>query len=188
MTTVNRISGYEDPYSERNDAAVSVLSAQAANDVQIRWMLRRDMPQILAIEAQSFEWCWSENDFLGALRQRNCIGMVAERGLSIVGFMIYALEKHHLHLLNLAVARSARRTGVGAAMLDKLARKLSAQRRQSLVLEVCESNLVAQQFFRAMGLRCVETVRQFYEWTGEDAYRFVFHLNPPEGGTLAAIH
>jgi ribosomal-protein-alanine N-acetyltransferase len=43
-------------------------------EVQIRWMIRRDMPEVLEIERQSFEFSWTEEDFLCCLRQRNCIG------------------------------------------------------------------------------------------------------------------
>ena len=47
-------------------------------NVHIRWMIRRDMPEVLGIENSSFEFSWSEDDFIRCLRQRNCIGMVAE--------------------------------------------------------------------------------------------------------------
>ncbi len=46
--------------------------------VHIRWMIRRDMPEVLAIEATSFEFPWLDDDFVRTLRRRNCIGMVAE--------------------------------------------------------------------------------------------------------------
>ena len=46
--------------------------------VHIRWMIRRDMPEVLDIENRSFEFSWTEEDFIRCLRQRNCIGMVAE--------------------------------------------------------------------------------------------------------------
>ena len=46
--------------------------------VHIRWMIRRDMPEVLDIENQAFEFPWTEEDFIRCLRQRNCIGMVAE--------------------------------------------------------------------------------------------------------------
>ena len=64
--------------------------------VHIRWMIRRDMPEVLQAEQQSFEYAWTEDDFLRCLRQRNCIGMVAEHQDRIVGFMIYELrsEEH----------------------------------------------------------------------------------------------
>src|SRR5690348_3144654 len=61
--------------------------------VHIRWMIRRDMPEVLQTEQHSFEFPWTEEDFLRCLRQRNCIGMVAEQGEKVVGFMIYELHK-----------------------------------------------------------------------------------------------
>ena len=77
--------------------------------VQIRWLIRRDMPEVLEIERASFEHAWTEEDFLCCLRQRNCIGMVAEHDHEIVGFMIYELHKAKLRILNFADA-----TGEGA--------------------------------------------------------------------------
>lgn len=65
--------------------------------VHVRWMIRRDMPDVVAIEELSFDagrWC--EDDFLACLRQRNAIGMVAEHGDVITGFMIYELSKSSL--------------------------------------------------------------------------------------------
>ncbi len=46
--------------------------------VHIRWMIRRDMPEVLQTEQESFDYSWTEEDFLRCLRQRNCIGMVAD--------------------------------------------------------------------------------------------------------------
>ncbi|MDA8746115.1 ribosomal-protein-alanine N-acetyltransferase RimI, partial [Rubripirellula amarantea] len=64
-------------------------SNQTKTCVHIRWMIRRDMPAVLAIENKSFEFSWTEEDFIRCLRQRNCIGMVAEENDQVVGFMIY---------------------------------------------------------------------------------------------------
>ncbi|HEY2826552.1 MAG TPA: ribosomal protein S18-alanine N-acetyltransferase [Pirellulales bacterium] len=132
--------------------------------------MRRDMPDALAIEADSFEFPWCENDFLRCLRQRNCIGMVAEQNDRIVGFMIYELHKTRLHILNFAVSSRYRRTGVGKQMVTKLVGKLSTQRRNRILLEIRETNLAAQLFFRSCGFRAVSVLRDFYEDTTEDAY------------------
>ena len=66
--------------------------------VHIRWMIRRDMPEVLDIENRSFEFPWSEEEFIRCLRQRNCIGMVAEHEQHVVGFMIYELHKNRHHI------------------------------------------------------------------------------------------
>ena len=88
--------------------------------VHIRWMIRRDMPEVLQIEEDSYDHPWSEEDFLRCLRQRNCIGMVAESGERVIGFMIYELHKTRLHILNFAVAADVRRRAIGRQMIEKL--------------------------------------------------------------------
>lgn len=138
--------------------------------VHIRWMIRRDMPSVLAIEEASFEYSWSEEEFIRCLRQRNCIGMVAEQDDEVVGFMIYELHKNRLHLLNFCVAPQARRRGIGTSMVEKLSSKLSQDRRNRITLEVRETNLIAQLFFRHQGFKAISVLRDFYEDTTEDAY------------------
>jgi ribosomal-protein-alanine N-acetyltransferase len=150
------------------DARPKELSQQV--QVHIRWMIRRDMPSVLEIENAGFEFPWSEDDFIRCLRQRNCIGMVADCGDDVVGFMIYELHKTRLHVLNFAVAKSYRRQGVGRQMMQKLVGKLSPQRRGRILLEVRETNLAAQLFFRELGFRAVSVLRGFYDDSPEDAY------------------
>jgi ribosomal-protein-alanine N-acetyltransferase len=52
----------------------------------------------------------------------------------------------------------------------KLIAKLSEQRRHQIMLEIRETNLDGQFFFRANGFQAVSVARQFYADTGEDAY------------------
>lgn len=148
------------------------MSSRHKSDVSvhIRWMIRRDMPEVLSIEQADFEFPWSEEDFIRCLRQRNCIGMVAEHNDEIVGFMIYELHKNRLHLVNFAVHPDHQRHGVGRQMVEKLIGKLSSQRRNRIMLEVRETNLAAQLFFRSMGFRAVAVLREFYDDSPEDAY------------------
>ena len=146
--------------------------------VHVRWMIRRDMPEVLATESESFEFPWSEQDFIRCLRQRNCIGMVAEHDDHVIGFMIYELQKTRIHVLNFAVAPAYRRSGVGSQMIAKLTAKLSSQRRNRIQLEVRETNLAAQVFFRGNGFRAVSVLRSYYDDTPEDAYLMQFRYHP----------
>ncbi len=149
-------------------------------DVHIRWMIRRDMSDVLDIENRSFEFPWSEEDFIRCLRQRNCIGMVAEHDEQVVGFMIYELHKTRLHILNFSVHEDFRRRGVGYEMVSKLISKLSHQRRNRILLEVRETNLGAQLFFRRAGFNAVSVLRDFYDDTTEDAYLMQFRYEPKD--------
>lgn len=155
----------------------TVPTPKAEVRVHIRWMIRRDMPEVLAIEHASFEFPWCEEEFLRVLRQRNCIGMVAEYGERVVGFMIYELHKNKLQILDFACHPEFRRMGVGRQMLGKLVGKLSSHRRTRITLLVRETNLSAQLFYRIQGFRALEVVREHYADTGEDAYKMSYLLD-----------
>jgi len=144
--------------------------------IHIRWMIRRDMAEVLATELSSFEYAWTEDDFLRCLRQRNCIGMVAETDDRVIGFMIYELHRSRLHILNFAVHPGYRRTGIGEQMLDKLVNKLSTHRRQRITLAVRERNLDAQMFFRRHDFKATRVLRRYYEDSGEDAFQMEYRV------------
>ena len=140
--------------------------------VHLDWMIRRHMPEVNEIEQKSNRFPWSEEDFIRCLRQRNCIGMVAEHADRVVGYMIYELHKKRLHLLKFAVHPDFRRQGVGRQMMKKLIDKLAPQRRTGVTLEVPESNLPAQLFLKEMGFEAFNLLKNFYDdqEIPEDAY------------------
>ena len=154
-------------------------------NVHIRWMIRRDMNEVLGIEESAYQDAWVEEDFIDCLRQRNCIGMVAEINEphaketfgddhdAVVGFMIYQLHKKKLHVLNFAVNFKTWRRGVGRQMIQKLKSKLSRQRRNKIVIEVSEDNINGQLFLKSQGFEASKVIRDHYE-NGRDAYQFVY--------------
>jgi ribosomal-protein-alanine N-acetyltransferase len=146
--------------------------------VHIRWMIRRDMSEVLRIEQENFEYPWVDDDFIRCLRQRNCIGMVAEHEDRVVGFMIYELHKSRLHVLNFCVDPAYQRRGIGSQLVAKLIGKLSSQRRLRILLEVRETNLAAQLFFRENGFRAISVLHGYYEDTPEDAYLMQYRYRP----------
>ena len=153
-----------------------VTSDQERLQLHVRWMIRRDMAEVLEVEQEAFEFPWSDEDFTRCMRQRNCIGMVAEMADSVVAFMIYELHRSRLHVLNFAVRRSHRRLGIGTQMMEKLTGKLTPERRSRIVLEVRERNLPAQLFFRSLGYRATSVLKDFYQDTTEDAYLMQYAL------------
>ncbi len=136
----------------------------------IRWMIRRDMREVLNIELASFDYPWLEEDFVRCLRQRNCIGMVAEYREEVIGFMIYELHKTRLHVLNFAVHPQYHRRGIGSAMVEKLLSKLRPDQRIRITLCVRETNLPAQLFFKKYAFKAVKIMSGYYDDTDEDAY------------------
>lgn len=140
-----------------------------------RWMILRDYAQVLAIEAASFGCrTWTGEDYYACLRQRNCIGMVAEQDDRVLGVMLYDLFPHHLHLIRFAVHPEYRRGGVGTNMLAKLVSKLSSHRRKRITIEVPETYLPALLFFKSMSFTAVEVRRDAFGT--EDAILMEYRL------------
>lgn len=146
--------------------------------MHVRWMIQRDLAQVVAIEQASFDFPWNEEDFRGITVRRNCIGLVVDATdprcdceSRIRGYMVYELLKTRINLLTLAVHPKHRRQGVGCLMLNKLKGKLSTHRRYKLTVDVRESNLDAQLFFRSCGLLATRVERYHFPDTGEAAYR-----------------
>ena len=81
----------------------------------VRWMIRRDMPEVLSIEGKNYSFldpdfemfqttklAWKEEDFLKHLRQKNVIGMVAEKREEVCGYVVYELYTSHIEINKLA--------------------------------------------------------------------------------------
>jgi ribosomal-protein-alanine N-acetyltransferase len=153
----------------------------------IRPMGQQDMPRMLAIEHASFSYPWSEQNFLRALGQGCTTGIVAEvvwpRWSSVphvVGFALCEMHQRHLHLTNLAVDQDWRRCGIGRHLIETLADSFGDKGRNQLVLEVRETNVGAQLFFRRCGFRAVSLMRQSFANTDESAYRMTRPLHALE--------
>ena len=145
--------------------------------IQFRWGNKRDLPRVLEIEKDVFEFPFDEADFLRVLRKRNTVLTVAIDGSErLCGYALYAIFEARFHILNIAVDPHYQRRGVGAAMIDTLKDKLSANRRKRITAEVRESNVDAQLFFKATGFRAVTILRDFYDETDDDAYVMQYRL------------
>jgi [ribosomal protein S18]-alanine N-acetyltransferase len=148
----------------------------AAMKCSIRWMIRRDMPAVLQIEQASFEYPWSEEEFLRVLRLRNCIGMVNEVDDRIVGFFIYELQRSKIQILDLAVCPKHVRRGIGTQMFEKLKGKLSMDRRHSIAVMNRETNVAGSLFLKSLGFTG-ELIRGHFEDSREDGILFNYRLN-----------
>lgn len=139
----------------------------------IRWMIRRDMPEVLAIDAAGFAAPWPEEEFLRHLRDRKTIGMVAEIGERVVGWFIYEMRPRRLIVHRLAVHPDFRGVGTGRRMIDKLIGKLSPHRRTRIAIDVADDLLGAHLFLRACGfLATVAADRDGYECRYRFHYEF----------------
>lgn len=142
--------------------------------VHIRWMIRRDVSEVLQIELGCSNHPWKEEDLLTLLRQRNCIGMVAEYRDKVVGFMVYELHPHYIDITRMCVSPTYMNTYVGSQMIQKLKGKLSSHRRTALHVTVRETDLKVQQFLRSHKFVARQVIRNHFEDTNEDGYFMIY--------------
>lgn len=153
------------------------------DQIHVRWMIRRDMPDVLEIEGRSFARPWGERELVRQLQRRQVIGMVAEWYGRVIGYMVYELSPRTIRLLAIAVHPDFHGSGVGRTLLAKMAGKLGGKRLR-VRLDVRETNLDAQRWLRACGWRATGVIRGHFDDPGEDAYAFEFRW--PAATPLAA--
>lgn len=138
--------------------------------IAMRPLQLRDFPQVLAIEQESFEHPWSAVEFYRAAKSTRGAVFVAEvrGGHGLVGYFAYTLCRRRLLLTNFAVDVQCRRRGVGTQMADWLMGKADETGRR-MELEVRESNLTAQLFWRRCGLKAIGIVHREYPQMDESA-------------------
>ena len=161
--------------------------AVKTQDLFIRWMIRRDMDQVLDIENACFEYPCTEDEIVEFLRSRNGIGVVAEYRDEVIGFVLYRVYKSHMRIEDIAVRPDFQRSKVGTEMVNQLKGRLDFAGRTRIETVVMERNLRAQKFFSGHGFRVEEMMKGFYTEIPDDAYRFVFRLHPESQSQRAMV-
>ena len=145
-------------------------------DTHIRWLIRRDLDEVMPIDKMSYPVAWTLSEFHEQLRKRACIALVAERGDKGAGFVIYELHSKNMTIISLGVHPIHRRTGVATAIIDKLKSKLDEKRRKTLVSLLNERNLDGQLFLKEKGFEAVKVHPREYE-DGSAAYEFRYEVS-----------
>lgn len=140
-----------------------------------RVLISVDLRSALQIERDCFEYPWDEKTFKFALKRKNLVAYSLIHEEQVIGYVFFLLRKSSLHIINIAVAPEFQRSGGGRYLINTLMEKLN-EKRVKLIVEVRETNLPAQLFFKSLGFKAVSVLRNSYEETTEDAYKFQFLL------------
>lgn len=124
----------------------------------IRWMIRRDLDEIVKIENDIYVSPNDADSLLTFLSRNDITGLVIEEGGYIVGYAIYQMKKHSFFIWNLTIARHHQGRGYGKMLLKKLMCKMSVYLHHTIKIEVLETNLASQLFLRSCGFMWVETI------------------------------
>lgn len=121
--------------------------------VRLRIMIPRDTLDVHHVETRSFSDPWPLEDLRCVLRRDGIAGVVAEAGSLVVGFAIHERTHATLTVLALAVEPGSRLRGVGRRLVDHVIDR--PDRPARVVIDVPESDLAAQLFLRACGVKAI---------------------------------
>jgi ribosomal-protein-alanine N-acetyltransferase len=105
----------------------------------------------------------------GAVGDGNIDGGIRARGRGqrLLGYLICSRYADDWHIMNIAVDPSARRRGLGTALLEELFARTGRER--AYTLEVRTTNGPAISLYERFGFRAAGVRKRYYQDTGEDA-------------------
>lgn len=130
-----------------------------------------DTPAMAQLHEEDFVRPWSAEEFEGLLVQEAVFGFAARQignpKAGPAGFVLTRLAAGEAEILTVAVARSARRRGLGRDLIEAVMRELHAQRADALFLEVDETNAPAIALYRRLRFYDVGRRPAYYEHDGK---------------------
>lgn len=144
-----------------------------------------DVPQVVSIEESSFPKPWDDDVFriLGSWGGRVTVEsgktvfmcVIVEED-SVLGYVVWQEDRRLSvgHILNIAVAHSMRRRGMGRILLNHAFDVMRSHEIINCKLEVRESNIAAQSLYVSSGMVLSRKEPSYYE--EEDALIYTIRL------------
>jgi ribosomal-protein-alanine N-acetyltransferase len=146
--------------------------------VLLRPAREADIEAVLEIERASFGDPWNRGAFADLVDDRRVAFLIADIGGEVCGYVVAWFVLDEGEIGNLAVARDARRRGIGARLLDGAIAAVRASDVDTLYLEVRDSNAAARALYASRGFVEVGRRRDYYRKPREDALVLRLDLAP----------
>jgi len=144
-------------------------------NIKIRKMRDRDIPQVIKIEEESFEYTYPPLLIMHIFSSFPEGFLVAEdeNTKKIVGYIMGLIEWGHGHIVSIATSKEYRNKGIGTALLKKLEDILFKKYNVGYIaLEVRFNNRDARKFYYKRGYVDKRLLPRYYE-DGTDAILMV---------------
>ncbi len=137
--------------------------------ITYRRMTPEDVPFISRLEEETFSMPWSLESFLQMITKEDTRYYVAEEGGHLLGGCGLWMIAGEGNITNVAVAKDARRRGVGTGLLTYLMQEGNREGVSAYTLEVRISNEAAIHMYEKLGFVSEGIRPNFYEKPTEDA-------------------
>lgn len=136
------------------------MSAMLKPQYQLRPMQMDDLDAIMQIESTIYSHPWTRGNFSDSLNS-GYSAWVLESGGEIIGYALMMMVLDEAHLLNLSVAKSYQKRGLGRYLLEHMLKIAKNHKAANMFLEVRPSNISAIALYENMGF-CEMAVRRGY--------------------------
>ena len=126
----------------------------------MRQLSARDAKTMAALHAQSFERSWDALEMATHTARDLCLGL--EETGQLTAFIILSRAADQAEILTIAVAKSARRQGLGRQLLRGAVKRLQQEGSGELFLEVAEDNVAAIALYRMAGFQPIGRRPAYY--------------------------
>lgn len=137
------------------------MSAVLKLEHNIRRMRDADIPAVLLVEKDSYEFPWSAGNFVDSIHA-GYSAWVYEVGGEIIGHAVLMVALDEAHLLNITIAPNWRRQGLGRVLLQHVLDTARLQQVRTLFLEVRPSNRVAIELYEKTGFEAFALRKGYY--------------------------
>jgi len=133
--------------------------------MRLRPMGEGDLAQVVEIERDSFSSPWPRRHFeheLSLPHSRSLVACDPEEPRKVLGYVLRWLVEGEVELLNVAVARDARRMGLGRMLVESVLKEARRARACVVSLEVSVHNRAARALYRSLGFVAVRERKNYY--------------------------
>ena len=127
----------------------------------IRRMRDADIPAVLLVEKDSYEFPWSAGNFVDSIHA-GYSAWVYEVGGEIIGHTVLMTVLEEAHLLNITIAPAWRRQGLGRVLLKHALDAARSQQVRVMFLEVRPSNRPAIELYEKAGFEAFALRKGYY--------------------------
>jgi len=137
------------------------MSAALKIPAQFRPMQLPDLDAIMVIEPQIYPYPWTRGNFSDSLNSGYSAWVLAERE-QIIAYALMMMVLDEAHLLNLSVAKSHQKQGLGRLLLEHMLQIAKNHRAANMFLEVRTSNISAIALYENVGFNEMAIRRGYY--------------------------
>ncbi|NOQ63801.1 MAG: ribosomal protein S18-alanine N-acetyltransferase [Methyloprofundus sp.] len=132
--------------------------------MRFRKMSKADLPRVLEIEAQGYNYPWKEAIFHDCLKAAHYDCWVCEDANDVmVAFCIVSTAVGEATVLNLCIDPVMRKQGLGRKFMQHVIEKASDRKAESVFLEVRPSNTGAIALYESLGFNEVGVRPGYYK-------------------------